>query len=182
VNGWTLVIGLPLPYPVGRSFLDKCTPMLLDLGMQFNEVQYYFTYPLIDTYAWARIVDGTLLRSFAIGAEGAIWNKGKPTKEEKSLGLKLFELRGVYESHGHAGGEPNPHPSEQHVLRLAGRWSLDPTRLGGAAPAALGTGYVCAAPIAWRPERLRKSVPIAVDGRAPVVVEKPGTVALLPVG
>lgn len=156
VNGWTFVVGLPLPYPVGRGFVDKCTPMLLGLGAEFTEVQYFFSYPPIDFFAWARIIDGRLVRAFAIGDEGTIWNKGKPSRAEKSLGLKLFELRGVRERRGDAGGELILYPTEEHVMRLASRWSLDPTRLD-AAPVSAATGFICLAPAAWRPERLRRS-------------------------
>ncbi len=156
VNGWTFVVGLPLPYPVGRNFVDKCTPMLLELGGEFVEVQYYFSYPLIDFFAWARIIDGKLVRAFAIGDDGIIWNKGKPTKDEKGLGLKLFELRGVRERFGDAGGELILYPTEEHVMRLASRWSLDPTRVD-AAPVPSATGLICHAPATWRPERMRKT-------------------------
>ncbi len=156
VNGWSFVVGLPLPYPVGRSFVDKCTPLLLDLGSEFIEVQYYFSYPLIDFFAWARIIDGKLVRAFAIGDEGIIWNKGKPSKDEKSLGLKLFELRGVRGRKGDAGGELILYPTEEHVMRLASRWSLDPTRIDAVA-AAPATGFIAYAPVTWRPERMRKT-------------------------
>src|SRR5262245_26165882 len=156
LNGWTFVVGLSLPYPVGRSFVDKCTPMLEHLGEEFIEVQYFFSYPLIDFYAWARIVDGKMVRAFAMGDEGIIWNKEKPTKDEKSLGLKLFELRGVRERKGDAGGELILYPTEEHVMRLASRWSIDPTRLD-TVPALPATGFIGMAPAAWRPERVRKS-------------------------
>ncbi len=156
VDGWTFVVGLSLPYPVGRGFVDKCTPLLHDLGAEFVEVQYFFSYPLIDFFAWARFIDGKLIRAFAIGDEGIIWNKGKSTKDEKSLGLKLFELRGVRERHGDAGGELILYPTEEHIMWLASRWSLDPTRIE-AAPASSGTGFICCAPASWRPERMRRA-------------------------
>jgi hypothetical protein len=157
VNGWSFVVGLALPYPVGRSFVDKCTPTLLELGAAFIEVQYFFSYPLIDFYAWAKVVDGKMVRAFAIGEEGIIWNKGKSTKEESSLGLKLFELRGVRGRKGDAGGELILYPTEEHVMRLAGRWSLDPTLLENTSSAQPGTGRICLAPSAWRSEKLKKS-------------------------
>ncbi len=156
LNGWTFVAGLALPYPVGPGFVDKCTPTLLELGAAFIEVQYFFSYPLIDFYAWARIVDGKLVRAFAIGEEGVIWNKAKPTKDEKALGLRLFELRGVRGRKGDAGGELILYPTEEHVVRLASRWSLDPTRLD-TVPALPATGYIGLAPDTWRPERIRMS-------------------------
>lgn len=156
VQGWVFVAGLSLPHPVTRSFVDKCTPLLIGLAGRFPDVQYYFTYPLIDFFAWVRFSNGKLVRAFAINDEGVVWNKGKTTKEERALGLKLFELRGVRGRRGDAGGEMILHPTEDHVMRLAHHWSLDPTMMGAeSAPAALG--IVAKAPMSWRPERLRKS-------------------------
>jgi hypothetical protein len=156
VAGWTFVVGLPIPHPVGHGFVDKCTPLLLDLGLRVPEVQYYFTYPLIDFYAWVRIKDGRLLRAFAIGDAGVVWNKGRTTREEKALGLKLFELRGVRARKGDSGAEMILYPTEDHVMSIARGWSLDPTalELRSAEPA---IGYVGRAPLAWRPERLRQT-------------------------
>ncbi len=156
VNGWVFVVGLSLPYPASAAFADKFTPLMVSLGRRFAEVQYYFSYPMIDFFAWARLIDGRLVRAFAIGDEGVVLNKGRTTPEERGLGLKLFELRGVRGRKGDAGAELILHPTEEHVLRLAQRWSIDPTRLDqmGVAPA---LGYIAAAPAAWRPERLRKT-------------------------
>lgn len=154
VNGWTFVVGLTLPHPAGGSFIDKCTPLMGALGTRFVEVQYFMSYPPIDMFAWSRLVEGKMLRAFAAGDEGVIWNKGKTTREERALGLKLFELRGVRERRGDAGGEMILHPTEDHVMRLALRWSLDPTRLN-AASAPLGLGYIAKVPASWRAERMR---------------------------
>lgn len=156
VNGWTFVVGLSLPHPLGRGFVDKLTPLLVGLGGRFIEVQYFFAYPPVDLYAWARVLDGRLVRAFAAGDEGVIWNKGKTTKEERALGLKLFELRGVKGRRGDAGGELILHPTEDHVMRLAQRWSLDPIKLEGL-PRSPTAGYIALAPIAWRPERMRRT-------------------------
>jgi hypothetical protein len=156
VNGWTFVVGLALPQPMGKAFADKAIPLLLDLGSQFIEVQYYLAYPALDYFAWARLIDGKLQRAYAITDEGVAWNKGKPTKEEKTLGIKLYEVRGVKKRKGDAGGELVLYPTETHVLQLAGKWSLDPSRLDGL-PAAATTGYVGLAPARWRPERLKRT-------------------------
>ncbi|MGI9404291.1 MAG: hypothetical protein ACR2OF_07280 [Hyphomicrobium sp.] len=157
VDNWTFVVGLPLPHPFGRGFVDKCTPLLVDLGGQFPQVQYFFAYPLIDFFAWARVGDGRLVRAFAITDEGIAWSKGRPTKEERSLGLKLFELRGVRGRKGDAGGEMILHPTEDHVMRLAHRWSLDPTTLSSLQSQQPALGYIAEAPHAWRTERIRKA-------------------------
>ncbi len=156
VSGWTFAVGLTLPFPAGRAFADKCTPLLVGLGGRFIEIQYFFSYPPIDVFAWARVIDGRLVRAFAVGDEGIVWNKGKPTKEERSLGLKLFELRGVRGRHGDAGGEMILHPTEDHVMRLSQRWSLDPTKLA-ADSAQPALGIIGKAPYAWRAERLAEA-------------------------
>jgi hypothetical protein len=157
VNGWTFVVGLALPYPVGRSFADKCTPLLQRLARRFVEVQYFFAYPPIDVFAWVRLIEGRVTRAFAITDAGVIWNRGRTTKEERALGLKLFDFRGVRGRKGDAGGEIILYPTEEHVLRLAGRWSLDPTELEDIELPTLAHGYIALAPAAWRPERLRKT-------------------------
>lgn len=156
VNGWTFVVGLPLPQPMGRSFADKATPLLVDLGGRFVEVQFFIAFPPVDLFAWARLIDGRLVRAFAIGDEGIIWSKGKTTKEERALGLKLFELRGVRDRRGDAGGPLILHPTEDHVMQVARKWSLDPTKLGPKSGPE-GMGLIARAPIRWRVERLKKS-------------------------
>ena len=157
VNGWTFVVGMPLPAPMGRRFVDKSVPLLLELGARFVEVQYFCSYPVLDFFAWARVIEGKMVRAFAINDEGAvIWNKGRPTKEEKAMGLKLFEVRGVRGRKGDAGGEILLYPTELHMMHLAGKWSLDPTKLGKikAEPA---NGVIGVAPAAWRNVRIAKA-------------------------
>ncbi len=158
VNGWTFVVGLAIPQPLGDGFVDKWTPLMTRLGHEFIEVQYFSTFPAIDFHAWARIVDGKMVRAFATGDEGVLLTIGKPTKDEKSLGLKLFELRGVRGRAGDAGGELILHPTEEHVMKVAARWSIDPTLLDtSAVTTEPGLGLVAFAPAAWHSERARRA-------------------------
>jgi hypothetical protein len=156
VNGWTFVVGLPIPHPVGRAFIDKTGPFLLGLSDRFVEIQYFFSFPIIDIYAWARVIDGKLIRGFAIGDEGVVWNKGRPTREERAMGLKLFELRGVKGRKGDAGGAILLHPTQDHLMQLAAKWSIDPTTLKNV-KVEPNQGFVGVAPRQWRPERLRQA-------------------------
>jgi len=156
VNGWTFIVGLALPQPISKAFVDKTVPLLLDLGSQFIEVQYYLAYPALDAFAWARVIDGKLVRAYAINDEGVVWSKAKPMKEEKTLGIKLYEVRGVKRKKDDAAGELVLYPTEQHIMKLASKWSLDPTAIEDLAigPA---HGILGHAPSRWRPERLRRA-------------------------
>lgn len=153
VEGWTFVIGLALPQPMGPSFEDKVRPLLARLARRYPDVQYFLNFPMFDYFAWQRLRDGKFVRVFAATDEGVVLNKGVPTPEERSLGLKLFELRGVRDRHGDAGGELLLHPTEDHVLTLARAWSLDPTRISDGMIVE-GLGYVGRAPAAWKPQRM----------------------------
>ena len=130
--------------------------MLLDLSGSFPDAQYYVCFPALDLFAWARVVDGKLVRAFAIGDEGVIWNKGRPTKEERGLGLRVGEVRGMKGRKSDVGPPIPIYPTEAQVMHLASCWSLDPTSLTGS-KADPGIGYVCTAPQRWRPERLRRT-------------------------
>jgi hypothetical protein len=160
INGWTLVAGHSLPHPSSRRFVDKTLPLMTTLSQRFIEVQYFASYPQVDFFAWARVIDGRLVRAFAINDVGVVWNRGRPTKEEKALGLKLIDVRGVKGRKGDAGDEIVLYPTEQHLMQLALKWSLDPTRLGPA----LGEpalGAVALPPASWRPERVASATAAA---------------------
>ncbi|MDX2257342.1 MAG: hypothetical protein NW205_00345 [Hyphomicrobiaceae bacterium] len=156
VKGWTFVVGLSLPHPVGPAFVDKLSPLLLKLGSAFPDVQYYFAYPAIDYFAWARVANGKIVRAFAVSDAGIVWNKGKISKEERALGLRLFELRGVKGRSGDAGGELVLYPTEPHVFEIARGWSVDPMQLGSGSVSPV-LGLMADAPLSWAAERARKS-------------------------
>lgn len=156
VDGWVFVVGTALPHPSGRAFVDKCLPLLTAMSERLGEVQYFAAFPEIDLYAWAKLTSGRVVRAVAVGDDGVLWNRGRTTREERALGLRLFELRGVRGRRGDAGGELLMHPTEEHVMRLAGAWSVNPTLLDSM-KAAPSRGYVVQAPSAWTAERVRKS-------------------------
>ena len=157
VRGWIFVAGVPLPHPVGRNFVDKLSPLLADLAAQFSGVHYFATFPIIDFFAWARLEKGHVVRAFAIGEEGVVWDRGRLTREEKALGLKLFEVRGIKGRKGDVGGAIMLHPTQDQVLRLAGAWGLNPAHMDAFADAKAAVGRVARAPSQWRSERLRKA-------------------------
>ena len=86
-NGWVLIVGHALPFPLGTAFSDKCTPLIASLSQEFGESQYFLCYPELDFFGWARAVNVHLQRAFISGVEESIWNHGRLTIEELALGL-----------------------------------------------------------------------------------------------
>jgi hypothetical protein len=156
IEGWTIVAGVSLPLPTGGTFIDKTAPLLHRLASHFPDVQYFATFPIIDFYAWARFENGNLVRAFAAGEAGVVWDIGGLTPEERRLGLSMIEFRGVRDRHGDVGGPLLLHPTEGHVLGVADGWSINPMALEGIAAEA-GLGWVAYAPVTWRAERLRSA-------------------------
>lgn len=156
VKGWTFVAGVPLPHPVGPSFIDKLTPLLLRLSERFTDVQYFASFPIIDLFGWARVHKGKLVRAFVIGESGVILDRGRLTAEEKELGLKLFDLRGIKGRKGDAGGAIVLYPTEEQVLRLASGWSINPLLIDKM-KADAAAGFIGKAPVSWRAERQRQA-------------------------
>jgi len=155
IKGWTIVAGVSLPMPAGGAFVDKTSPLLQRLSRQFGAAQYFATFSIIDFYAWARFEKGRKVRAFAVGDDGIIWESRKLTPEERRLGLSLIELRGIKGRQGDVGGALDLHPTEEHVLSIAGAWSVNPMAADALATNA-GVGWIARAPQAWRTERLRR--------------------------
>lgn len=155
IKGWTIVAGVSLPLPAGGAFVDKMSPLLRRLATVFAEAQYFATFPIIDFYAWARWEKGREVRAFAIGEAGIIWENGKLTSEERKLGLSFIELRGIRGRRGDIGGALDLHPTEMHVLSIAGAWSISPMAIGTLGADA-GVGWIGRAPHSWRAERQRR--------------------------
>ncbi|HRK19393.1 MAG TPA: hypothetical protein PK970_10595 [Hyphomicrobiaceae bacterium] len=156
VDGWTLVVGRALPVPLGKAFVDKCTPLLATLGRRFPEAQMFAVHDAIDYVAWARASRGAVERGVACSDVDLVWSVGATTAEERALGLKGYELRGVEARVGDAGGRMLLRPTEAHVLALAAKWSLDPMQLD-VNRTGVSSGFVALAPRDWRMERSRSA-------------------------
>lgn len=123
LGSWVLVVSTDLPDSGDAYHRDRLTPWLKSIASRFSEVQYFGTHRVVGYQAWARFVEGALVRKYAfIGDQGLVqWNEGQLTAEEKSLGL-------VPSNDPEA--EDAFFPDEEDVTRLAGAWSIDPTTLG----------------------------------------------------
>lgn len=155
IKGWTLVAGVALPLPTGGAFIDKAAPLIERLSREFGCCDYFASFPIIDFYAWARFERGIAVRAVAIGEDGLVWDAGRLSKPERRIGLSMVELRGIRDRHGDLGGALHLHPTELHVLSIAGTWSINPMTIERLAKDA-GVGFIARAPQAWRAERMHK--------------------------
>jgi len=148
IDGWSFVVGLSLPHPMGDAFEDHCSPLLSQLSRAFGTVHYFASLPELEYFAWVVLREGQMVRGFACGSEGVMWNRGPVTVDEYTVNNAMFDIRLVGDD-SDAGYVQVLR--EEHVLELARRWSLDPTRLDMRDDLEAGIGYLATAPVAWQP-------------------------------
>jgi hypothetical protein len=126
---WLLVTGRWLVSP--HSPVDTTT-LSAALG---TEVQLYVTHRVVELHRWERAVDGTLMRAFQyVGEAGEIMDwRGQPDDAELAAGLPMTP-----------DSVAEVLVSEMDVMRIASRWSVDPTSLEGRP--APGPLHIAAAP------------------------------------
>lgn len=112
VEGWAFVLfgNVPEDEQSLRAVLEP-------LSARFGEAQAYANVRTSSAYGWARADAGRLVRAF-LSADGEVRiDLGRRTPDEVELGI------------GDADNEDKP-PTEDDVLDIAGRWSINPQELG----------------------------------------------------
>ena len=135
VHGWTLAHGrrdlLTLPYgPVDVGF----PAWLTALSRQLGEVQLFANERGWSHHAWTWASQGAIVRAFAIsdGALPLFIGAVTPAERELNKGIRTYandDVRNWGDAEWDAWHATTP--DEFDVLRLAGRWSVDPTRIDG---------------------------------------------------
>lgn len=131
LDGWTLAVGAPL-FLSGLSPADNVKPLLQRLSRYFGAAQYFCTHRVDETHVWAAAREGRLLRGYGwSGSQGeTLWDEGAPTSAERSLGFRFFDERAPEASDDGYWSRKDLHfPNERCVMQLAGRWSIDPSKL-----------------------------------------------------
>ena len=126
IEGWVLIVGWSVASdaePV-KSFYNTTEKM----SSLFSEVQAFASHRVVEYHLWMLARHGHVVRSFAyVGDRGELLdNKGTLTETEQKL--VFFK-------------EPQErlHPNEKDVMRVAGGWSIDPSKLTSeSGPAELG--------------------------------------------
>lgn len=136
VNGWvTVVTGLHLAPddPAGRMAL---LAHLGSLDRRYGAAQHFLSYRVADFVSWLRMDGGQVTRAFGwSGSEGAVLvNHGDTGPDEIAAGMP--DLTGLdVEAAGAAVlarlADDLPGPDEAMPARIAGVWSVDPSRMTG---------------------------------------------------
>jgi hypothetical protein len=129
VDGWILVIGCDLPDPADD--IDECFKFLCALSEKLGEVQFYSRHRAVSHHGWARLSGGKVVRAYAWAGE-TLWNQGPITDAERELKLRCLVYMQSSNVLGLAERELLALNTER-VVRLAARWSVDPTSVEGAA-------------------------------------------------
>ncbi|MBK7399777.1 MAG: hypothetical protein IPJ34_26860 [Myxococcales bacterium] len=118
IDGWVLVAGVTLFGLAGSMKTD--TVKLPDRIRRLSEtlstqVQYFATHRVSEAHQWVSADKGVLVRAFSIGDGEVEFDVGARTAAEKEVASSFKSDR----------------VDEDWVLRLAGRWSVDPGKLDG---------------------------------------------------
>ena len=142
IDGWVLVTGNLEAADTTDPSTALSLPKALSTGLA-TEVQYFGTHRLVEWHSWARVVRGEVVRAYGyVGESGkTLFVVGKATVDELALNFDFFDERSPDASNaGYWERTDLRYPGEEDVMRIAGRWSVDPTTLGERG--ALGRGWV----------------------------------------
>ncbi|MBI2214268.1 MAG: hypothetical protein HYU52_11535 [Acidobacteria bacterium] len=132
LDGWTICVGTGLfPFEERDRFVEETTKLAVALG---TEVQFFATHRVVEAHAWARATPNGLVRAYRfVGERGETSTDiGAETTEERELGFRFFDERSQdARQDGYWDRTDLSFPNEESVMLLAGKWSVDPTKLDG---------------------------------------------------
>jgi hypothetical protein len=131
VQGWTLIVGQDLPTLDDPARVKQTENLLTKLSAKFEEAHHYATHRVAEYHCWAKASNGKIVREYAyLGESGeTVRNMGEKTEGEKAAGI---------------GNAATYVPDEETVMKVAEKWSLNPSTLNqqSAAPATGWLGHL----------------------------------------
>lgn len=129
VDGWVFVVSRKLPELCYDPAANEGTSLLPSLSEKFGDVQFFSTHRVSESHAWARFKDGAEVRAFAY-CDGPLVDRGDKTPGEVELGYNYFDTESPEaESDSYWEREDLCYPDEEHVMEIAGKWSINPITL-----------------------------------------------------
>jgi hypothetical protein len=126
VQGWVLAVGMPIVWDIDSHADER----LVGLSKQFGEAQLFGSVRTSDAYLWARAVDGKLVRFFYYADGEQRREIGDIADAEKEVGVKFFDASSPESRQpGYWQRKDLTFPDERYVLKIAAKWSIDPSKL-----------------------------------------------------
>jgi hypothetical protein len=125
IKGWVLAVGVPLLFEAD----DSQGKRILPLSNEFSDAQFFASMRISSAYLWARALNDKLIRLFYEG-DGARHVEGEETPEEKILAFRFFDYSAPESQLPEYWQRKDlTFVDEDCVLKVAEKWSLNPTKL-----------------------------------------------------
>ena len=130
IDGWTLACGLGLPPGDSKEGIDEIKNILQILSKEFGEAQFFCTHRVTEYHCWIKASNGKVQRVYSyLGESGEnIAMEGEPTGFEKTMKLVNTFSKEV-KNENYFDTKDLIFPDEELVMKVAGHWSIDPTKL-----------------------------------------------------
>lgn len=124
VEEWILVSSYDLPSPEEYQGSQQLEQLLQLLSSRFGEVHYFAHYQTVHYYAWAKAINGHLIRAYAYIStkEDPLWEEGRLTPEEIQLDLDFRDTGRIVEWEDNIEEEQRHTPDEHSVKLIAAAW------------------------------------------------------------
>lgn len=132
IEGWTFVVSEQLPSLGYNPDTEEWLSLMRSLSEKFGAAQYFGSHRIVGFFAWARFANGTEERAFAyLGESGeTLVDRGPKTAGELELGYNYFDSNSPdAKDDGYWERDDLCYPDEDHVLEIAGKWSINPSEI-----------------------------------------------------
>lgn len=132
IDGWVLALGYPLLVMADAQAPNYATRTAELAARLQTEVQYFATHRVVEAHAWARANASGIERAYGyVGESGEKpVDIGEQTLEERALGFAFFDPESPEaEADDYWERDDLTLVGEEHVMKLAARWSIDPCTL-----------------------------------------------------
>jgi hypothetical protein len=123
---WVIAVGEELPD--AADDIDALFLWLQRVSARFGEVQYFSFDRITASQAWARVVDGRIIRGFAWSGS-TLWNQGALTLGERRLSMWCPGYGEDQEESAWAWAE-KMRANVDRIPELGASWGVHPVRVG----------------------------------------------------
>lgn len=143
IGSWVLACGLGLPIGDDLERIDKVKTLLNALSSEFGQAQYFCTNRITEYHCWIKAERGQIKRVYCFSGEIGenLCVEGNPTPFEKKLNLVNTFSEAAKDEH-YVENESLVWPDEDLVMEIAGKWSIDPSKMADRKDIAVGLGLI----------------------------------------